>query len=739
MKKLTLVVLLLMQIILGFSQTKISGTVQDVKGTKLAGVNISIADSYDGGTSDLNGHYSFTTSEKGEAIVFFSMVGYVPCEHKLTISKDSVKLDVILKENTEELDAVVVTAGSFEAGDKKRAATVLTPLDVVTTGGVNADIVAAIKTLPGAQQLGEQEGLAVRGGATYETNQYIDGLLVTNPFYTGPPNIAQRGRFSPTLFKGTIFSTGGYSALYGQALSSALILESVDLPEQSQAYLSLSSAFWGGGVQRLADNKKSSWGIEANYTNVSPYYNIVKQNVDFYTMPEFLTTEGNFRVKTPSGGIIKYYTYFSKSKTGIATPNIDYPQFNNNLDINNTNWYNNLTWREYLNHDWKMNLGLSYSYNLDKFHQQVYDAKGNPVSLSPSSVDSVFNFNANTRKNFAQGKAIFEKKMAGNNIIRFGADYWFEDDDNTLGEYNKTLTDNLVAVFAESDVYLSRKLAVKLGGRTEYSSILNRWNVAPRVSAAYQINKVSQVSVAYGMFYQKPQSNILLATTKLQYQQASHYIVNYNYNAIGRSMRVEAFYKTYTDLIKTTPTYNNSGDGYARGLELYWRDKVTFGSFFDYWVSYSYVDTKRDYLNYPERMQPNFAANHTATLVTKTFIPALQTGFNITYSLASGRPYYNLMRDVNTNNYYVADKGKTKMYNDMAFSVNYLTNVFGAYAIFVASVTNVFGQKHVFGYNYSTNGAVKQPITLTADRFYFVGVFLSWGIDRRQDILDGRY
>jgi hypothetical protein len=33
------------------------------------------------------------------------------------------------------------------------------------------------------------------------------------------------------LFKGTVFSTGGYSALYGQALSSALILESIDLPE----------------------------------------------------------------------------------------------------------------------------------------------------------------------------------------------------------------------------------------------------------------------------------------------------------------------------------------------------------------------------------------------------------------------------------------------------------------------------------------------------------------------------
>ena len=78
--------------------------------------------------------------------------------------------------------------------------------------------------MPGAQQIGEQEGLFVRGGTGEETKQFIDGTLVNNPYYTSVPDIATRGRFSPFLFKGTVFSTGGYSALYGQALSSAVIL-----------------------------------------------------------------------------------------------------------------------------------------------------------------------------------------------------------------------------------------------------------------------------------------------------------------------------------------------------------------------------------------------------------------------------------------------------------------------------------------------------------------------------------
>ena len=63
----------------------------------------------------------------------------------------------MLKEELSELKAVTVISGSFAAGDTKRAATVLNSIDVVTVGGGNADITAAVKTLPGAQQIGERK------------------------------------------------------------------------------------------------------------------------------------------------------------------------------------------------------------------------------------------------------------------------------------------------------------------------------------------------------------------------------------------------------------------------------------------------------------------------------------------------------------------------------------------------------------------------------------------------------
>ena len=261
MKKIGLLIFLQGFLFILHAQVTISGKLKDNKGRPLPGVSISIKDSYDGTIVDSLGNYKFTTTEKGARTLTATNVGYRSFSEDIIIGTSPIVRDIILKEELSELKAVTVVAGSFAAGDVKRAATVLNSIDVATVGGGNADITNALRTLPGAQQVGEQEGLFVRGGAGYETKQFIDGTLVNNPYFTSIPDIATRGRFSPFLFKGTVFTTGGYSALYGQALSSALILESIDLPERSAANLSVSPIILGAGFQQLSEKKKSSWGV----------------------------------------------------------------------------------------------------------------------------------------------------------------------------------------------------------------------------------------------------------------------------------------------------------------------------------------------------------------------------------------------------------------------------------------------------------------------------------------------
>ncbi|MEO6818185.1 MAG: TonB-dependent receptor, partial [Ginsengibacter sp.] len=208
------------------------------------------------------------------------------------------------------------------------------------------------------------------------------------------------------------------------------------------------------------------------------------------------------------------------------------------------------------------------------------------------------------------------------------------------------------------------------------------------------------------------------------------------------NFRTEIFYKKYNDLVKTEESgaraINNKGFGDAKGIEFFWRDTKSIPNF-DYWISYSYLDTKRDFLNYPFAITPSFSAKHTASLVVKKFITPLKTQFNASYTFASGRPYYNLMEN-SPGKVTINDQGKTVDFNSLSLSVNYLPFIgkkdSKSYTVIVLSLTNVLGANNVYGYNYSANGQNKVAELPQSKRFLYLGCFISLGIDRTEDAIN---
>ena len=743
----------LLILILSFTvkaQVKITGKVTDTRGKLISGVSITLKNSYDGDTTDSLGNFAFTTTEKGKHVLEVSIIGYKFFEQEINIESAPITLNPSIKELVTELKAVVISAGSFVASDKNKGA-VLSALDIVTTPSANADVTSAFKSLPGTQQVGESEGLFVRGGSATESKIYMDGNLVNNFFYSSTPGIAQRGRFNPFLFKGTIFSTGGYSALYGQALSSALILESKDLPEKTQADIGVSVVGVGGGIQHLAKDKKSSWGVSYNYTNLLLGFAINKQKQDFYQIPVFHQGDANFRIKTKNGGFIKYYGYVSTNKTGFRSADIDSTILKDAFAIANLNTYQNINWRENFGMGWKITTGVSYSTNKDDILNELQDANNQKKVITTPSFYAFKNFKLNNKAQYAQVRVVMDKKLNGLNVIRFGADYFYSKEKSTYTLYNgstfaESVTDNLESVFAEADVYITNSLAAKIGGRIEHSQVVNKFNVAPRLSVAYKFADNSQASFAYGLFYQNPERKYLPTVASINYSRAAHYILQYQKIGNDRTFRIEAFYKKYSDLYKTAASItgrevatNNNGFGYAKGLELFLRDKKTFKNV-DYWISYSYLDTKRDFLNYPQVITPSFAANHTAAFVVKKFISNWKTGFNLSYNFATGRHYYHFAYDNVQNKYVIGDAGKTINYNSMSFSVNYLPGLgktnSKSFIVWVLGINNVLGQQQVFNYNYNNSGSRKEAVTPPSKRFVFIGCFMSFGIDRTQDAIN---
>ena len=219
------------------SQTLISGTVVNEKNKPIAGANVFIDGTYDGATTNEKGIFNFQTNTSTNQSLVISFLTFETSKFFINVLNCKEKI-YKLNESMNTLDAVVITAGSFSAGEKSRIF-VLKPIDIDTTAGSAGDIIAALQTLPGTQNVGEDGRLFVRGGEADETQTFVDGLRVAQPYGATINNLPTRGRFSPFLLCGISFSTGGYSAGYGEALSSILLLNTQGEPDQNKTEISL--------------------------------------------------------------------------------------------------------------------------------------------------------------------------------------------------------------------------------------------------------------------------------------------------------------------------------------------------------------------------------------------------------------------------------------------------------------------------------------------------------------------
>jgi hypothetical protein len=692
-----------------WSQVRISGTVSDLKGQPIPGVNIILKDTYDGASSAADGRFSFDTDHTGEQVLMATFVGYKSFERGITLGTANIVVSVELQETFSELNAVTITAGAFSANDASRR-TIFRPLDIATTAGATADIAGALNTLPGTQKVGEEGRLFVRGGDGRETRTFIDGGWVLDAYNVSAPNTPSRGRFLPFMFKGTSFSTGGYSAEYGQALSSALVLDSHDKAELTRTDIGLLSV--GADVSHTQAWERSSLAAKVQYTNLRPYMSLIDQEIDWVRPPLTMEGIGVFRQQLGEQGLVKFYGNFTQTDFALVNHAIDDYSQETPYDLRNDYRYGNGSAQTPLNDNWSLRGSMAYAYIR------------NVTTAGTQRIDD-------TNKGY-HAKAVLEGSVAEKIELKAGVEVIGQDFRRGLqspsGDKTRALNSWIFSGFTEADLYANNNFVARVGARTEYDQNSGAWSVDPRISIAGKLGRHGQTSLAYGIFRQAPDVNHRLENQQLQSEQASHFILNYQLIEDNRTFRAEAYYKHYDHLVKFPrqdfSNSENSGNGYATGFEVFWRDNRTFRNI-DYWISYSYLDTERDYLNYPVGATPSFASAHNFSAVYKHFVPRLKTQFGATYSLASPRPY----NDPNSNTF---NGGRTPFYADLSLNLSYLPKNF---LIIHFSCTNVLGRDNIFGYEFSatpdTNGVYAgRPVRQAAPRFLFIGVFITLSRDK---------
>jgi hypothetical protein len=708
--KIVLLLSFLFSLQLVVAQTKISGTVTNQNGKAIAAATVFIKGTVNFFQTDANGNYSFTTTLKGKHEIGFKKQGFQELFLPIDIVGEAMTQNAKLSA-VKEIEEIVISAGSINANNDRSVA-ILNPLDIVTTAGGQGDIAGALQTLPGVQRNGgDQTGLMVRGGDVNESTVLVDGLVAQNAFGSSVPGVGQRTRFNPFQFKGTSFSTGGYSARFGQALSSVLDLQTNDLPDESNVDIGGNFAGLSVGGTKLFEN--SAVEFTANYLNLSPFLLISQPNVEFSDAPQGFGVSGRYVAKTPTRGMFKTTFNQTFNKSGLKLIDPANPANSLNFGIKNDFNYVNTTYKDVINKNWLYFVGFSSSSNADAI---TWD------SLLVIREDR----RVQGRTEFIYAPSVKMRAVFGTEIQHFTYNQKF---DTLLGQFSELLS----AVYAEADIIPVRKLAFKPGIRAEYSKILGKGNISPRFAAAIKTSKTGQISLASGVFYQIAASNYLLQGYRPNFQQAIHLMANYQLMAKDRVFRIEGYYKSYDQLVKENGTsftpnqfrfdlgqVDNSGSGYAQGIDFFWRDKKSIQNF-DYWVSYSYIDTKRLYQNYTEKVTPDYVSDHNLNIVMKYFWMKAQTNFSATYSYASGRPYFN----PNATSF-LADRAPA--FQNLALTVSYLTTIKKMFTVFYLSIDNITNRKNILGYRYSMDGMQQYPIL---PPFYF-NVFFGFNMSLKE-------
>ncbi|GET26415.1 TonB-dependent receptor [Prolixibacter sp. NT017] len=706
MKKIQLIFLFALLSVTTFGQISIHGKLVDTQNQPLPGANIYFENTYEGTTSDSDGVFQLTSELTGAQRLKVTFLGYIPYTVAIPAKADTALVIKLQPENN-KVDEVVITAGTFGTADDEQTVT-LKAIDILTTPTSEGDVYGALRTLPGTQQVAEDGRLFVRGGEAYETKTFIDGMEMQQPYSSSTPDLPSRGRFSPELFKGTLFSTGGYSAEYGQALSSALILRTIDLPEESFTSIGLLNVgFQGGYTKRF---ERASISASGEYYNLGLNNKINPPRKAFAEDPVQMNGLIHAQVKSGKQGMWKTLYSFNHHKliAPYATSSTNWE----NVALNSSNQYVNSTYRNMLSDTWMVYGGISGDY---------YD---DHIKMEEGSYHIL--------DRYSQGRAGLKYLPSEKVKINMGLDANWHDNErsneNVAGQ-KAGFTQRTLATYAEGEFQLGDNWAVRLGVRPEYFDLLQKVKVAPRLSLARKTGEHSQLSLAYGTFYQNAPDEFLAFNHQLKAEEAKHFILNYQYSYDKRDFRIETYYKDYQNLVKFNQAsteyapsyYTSSGTGYSKGVDLFFRDRRSI-PLLDYWIAYSYLDTKRDYRDFPEKATPGFVAKNTLSIVGKYWIAGWNTQFGFSLTAASGRPY----DDPNTPEF--MDR-KAPAYSNFSLNAAHLAYLFGNYTIFYCSVGNVLGRDKPYTYRYSdkpNRSGVYERIPVQAEtlRSIILGVFI---------------
>ena len=317
--------------VLNVKGQSIEGEITDNKDNPLGSVNISIINKSSGITSDKNGNYSMTIDANRSHVIAFSFIGYQTEKIRIPMLKkgQKYKLDIVLIESNTLLKDIIVKDHKSRKNNLSRIKT----KHVEVIPGSGGGIESVLKTLPGVSSANELSSqYSVRGGNFDENLVYVNGIEVYRPFLIHSGQQEGLSFVNPDLVGSILFSAGGFSAKYGDKMSSVLDIKYKE-PKRTAASLSLS--LLGGSAHFEGTNKNKRFNYLFGIRHKTNQYLLNSLDTDAEYKPVFSDLQTFLNYKLNTSWDISLLTNISKNQYQMIPQdrNTDFGTFNEALRL----------------------------------------------------------------------------------------------------------------------------------------------------------------------------------------------------------------------------------------------------------------------------------------------------------------------------------------------------------------------------------------------------------------------
>lgn len=232
----------------GFSQVKIHGKVIDEENKPLEFATVRIHKTALGTNTNLDGDYSISTAEIDTIDIVFSCIGYKTEKRQLIKAKGDITLNMRMLKTAKELQEINVTEYKKQTGSMIKIDRDSYKFAPDVSGG---SVEAMLTTMAGVNSTNEMSSqYSVRGGSYDENSVYINGIEIYRPQLISSGQQEGLSIINPDMVGEVKFSTGGFSAEYGDKMSSALDI----MYREPQAFEGSVSMSLMGGSFALGQN-----------------------------------------------------------------------------------------------------------------------------------------------------------------------------------------------------------------------------------------------------------------------------------------------------------------------------------------------------------------------------------------------------------------------------------------------------------------------------------------------------